>query len=285
MSREYKMHSTLPNFEQSDEWDVYFHTKNGEELKGCETADELIDSIERYKISVGGSVFEDPLWTCNRNIPDCFVLEDPPWPCSCNIPDCFVLEDPPCPCNCNITECSVLSTNGHRGPVREFDQGQIDRGVHSLVTQCGQPVPSSSDGIYFEPNPMPDYIFGETAAVLQTHSYQAESLFDFELSLSSSLIEKPMKIQQKPMAPSSRRININEWFIIDEPHGKKRRPLLYEFLRQLLDDENCSHIAQYVDKRRGVFKIHKRNEVAELWKYVKGRNSDSSKLFVCFLLT
>ena len=73
--------------------------------------------------------------------------------------------------------------------------------------------------------------------------------------------------------------NINEWYIRDES-GRRRRPLLYEFLRQLLNDENYADIAGFVDKQRGIFKFHQREKAAQLWGIIKGRNGTSSKFFL-----
>lgn len=80
------------------------------------------------------------------------------------------------------------------------------------------------------------------------------------------------------------------WMIYDKTLARERRPLLYEFLRLLLDDSNYRHIATYVDRENGVFKLIKPKEVARLWKDVKGRNSDTSKtnrfqiFHICFIL-
>jgi hypothetical protein len=77
---------------------------------------------------------------------------------------------------------------------------------------------------------------------------------------------------------------MNEWHVPSEIDGKKRRPFLHEFLRQLLDNKNYCHVVEYVDRKKGVFKFCERNEAAKLWQQVKGRNSDSSKLFYLFII-
>jgi hypothetical protein len=101
-------------------------------------------------------------------------------------------------------------------------------------------------------------------------------------------VKKPVKNRRNPTPPSPpldrQYINLNDWHLTDE-NGRKRRPLLHEFVRILLENENYSHIAGYVDKRKGIFKFYEREEVAALWGLVKGRNGTSSKFyFICKLL-
>ena len=69
----------------------------------------------------------------------------------------------------------------------------------------------------------------------------------------------------------------NSWLVYDEKHGRERRPFLHEFIRMLLDNDEYSHIAAYIDRKHGIFKLFSSKEVAQLWKRVKGRNSSSSK--------
>ncbi len=112
-------------------------------------------------------------------------------------------------------------------------------------------------------------------------------MLDFDLlstPLSSPVIKISMGNKQNAIPASSQYTNMNEWLIPSETDGKKRRPLLYEFLRLLLDNKNYSHIVEYVDRKKGIFKFHERNEAAKLWQQVKGRNSDLSKFFFYLLL-
>lgn len=71
--------------------------------------------------------------------------------------------------------------------------------------------------------------------------------------------------------------NLRKFFKYDPMTGRERRPLLHEFIRQLLESDEYSHMIEYIDRKRGIFKIHKPKVVSELWKHVKGRNSDNSK--------
>ena len=66
-----------------------------------------------------------------------------------------------------------------------------------------------------------------------------------------------------------------EWYLKDE-NGRRRRPLLHEYIRLLLANKNYSEIAEYVDKSRGIFKFYQREKAAQLWGFVKGRNGSSS---------
>ena len=82
------------------------------------------------------------------------------------------------------------------------------------------------------------------------------------------------------------RLRRSSWMIFDKTVGRERRPLLYEFLQLLLDDPNYASMAEYVDRRQGIFILRKPKEVARLWKDVKGRSSNASKrqTIVCLSL-
>lgn len=83
---------------------------------------------------------------------------------------------------------------------------------------------------------------------------------------------------QPPCSPvNSNHIQISNFLIYDKTTGKERRPFLHEFIRVMLENDEYSHIVQYVDRKRGIFKLYRPHDVAELWKLVKGRNSDNGK--------
>lgn len=84
---------------------------------------------------------------------------------------------------------------------------------------------------------------------------------------------------KSPLSPCrTNRTDIVERFIVfDATTGRERRPLLHEFIRMVLENDDYSHIAEYSDRRQDIFKLHKPKEIAELWKQVKGRNSDNRK--------
>jgi hypothetical protein len=135
-------------------------------------------------------------------------------------------------------------------------------------------------GLYYEENPLPGYYLGATEVSHAVSNNPTVCTLDFDL-LSPSSMKKSMKKKSKSTRSSSPPPppNMNEWLITDES-GRKRRPLLHEFLRQLLDNRRYSSIATYVNKSQGIFKIHRRDVAASLWKHVKGRNSDSGN-FLC----
>ncbi|CAF5122883.1 unnamed protein product, partial [Rotaria sp. Silwood1] len=97
---------------------------------------------------------------------------------------------------------------------------------------------------------------------------------DFDLSPSSPPMKKPRKRKQDRVRSNLPQTNVREWYVMDGITGRQRRPLLHEFLRQLLDNPNYSYVAAYVDKRKGIFKFYEKSTAAELWQHVKGRNSD-----------
>jgi hypothetical protein len=168
--------------------------------------------------------------------------------------------------------------------------------VFSPIDNCHQQSSSSYiSGLQYHPLAPPQpispsrYYFGSTQVAPVTADIQVPSTYDFDASSLSSPIKKSIKTNRKrtPTYPGLKcgvGIDINDWYVKDE-NGKKRRPLLHEFLRMSLDNENYSHIVRYVDKRQGIFKFYDRNKAAELWELVKARNSDMSKFhFIYYYL-
>ena len=78
----------------------------------------------------------------------------------------------------------------------------------------------------------------------------------------------------KPVQKSS---TFDPWVIIDPVTRHARRPLLHEFILQLLATDQYSHLAEYTDRKHGIFKFHDPIGVATLWSSVKRRNSGRSK--------
>ncbi|CAF0981186.1 unnamed protein product [Didymodactylos carnosus] len=128
--------------------------------------------------------------------------------------------------------------------------------------------------------------------IVHQHQHEAQNLTDQMCSLSA--VEVSNKLSEKlngsssnfptsmddftllPTAPtrkSSRLDNTADWLVVDGTTKLKRRPLLHEFLRRLLDNPEYHDLATYVDPQQGIFRLHKPDEVADLWKSVKGRNS------------
>lgn len=70
--------------------------------------------------------------------------------------------------------------------------------------------------------------------------------------------------------------DLEELIIQDITSRRSRTPKLHEFLRLLLDNENYSSYASWLDKTDGLFKIHKPNQVANLWRRIKTRKSSAS---------
>lgn len=72
---------------------------------------------------------------------------------------------------------------------------------------------------------------------------------------------------------------MNEWIIIDEVTDQRRSPRLFEFLFLLLANLRYLHYASWIKKADGIFKIHRPDQVAELWNRVKTRKSCQSVSF------
>ena len=149
--------------------------------------------------------------------------------------------------------------------------------MDDFAPQLSQCHPS---GLYYQPmttNSLlssPDYGFGSAQMV----SYMPDTQISSPYEIEQPVIKKPGKRKQDlsskmpPVDPN----RLNKWYIVDE-NGRRRRPLLFEYIRHLLSDPDYSDIAGYVDKRRGIFKFYQREKAAQLWGIIKGRNGHSSK--------
>ena len=175
----------------------------------------------------------------------------------------------------NPTLLSTVKTPPHlpvfprRGPSDQFGPAHDARAV-DLIQDCSQPE---------RPSPIcsTKIGFGSTETASNIVYSERESRSDLCERVSTSSIIKPKKKKQIGTPPSIPQMNIDEWLVMDDNNRGRRRPLLYEFLRQLLDNHNYSDIAKYVNKDQGIFKFYQPRAAAELWQNVKGRNSDSSK--------
>ena len=67
------------------------------------------------------------------------------------------------------------------------------------------------------------------------------------------------------------------WLRVDSVTGHARAPRLHEFILQLLANDQYSYLAEYVDRKAGIFRFRDPIGVANLWSSVRRRNSDSSK--------
>jgi hypothetical protein len=124
----------------------------------------------------------------------------------------------------------------------------------------------------FHKNDVTSYLHEPSTVVPHIPGSPRRSQMNGNFPLSPSSIDN---INMSP--PSSPSIDIKKFLVFDETTGRERRPLLHEFIRLILENDEYSHIAQYIDRKQGIFKLHKPNDVSDLWKQVKGRNSDNSK--------
>jgi hypothetical protein len=129
--------------------------------------------------------------------------------------------------------------------------------------------------------PSPAYNFGPTQLAPYMFEIPVVSTSDCEPQSIKKRGKKRPNVSSStppppPPPPSPDPPRMNEWYLRDE-NGRRRRPLLYEFLRLLLNNRNYSDIAEYVDKRNGIFKFYQRERAAQMWGLVKGRNGSSSK--------
>ena len=68
----------------------------------------------------------------------------------------------------------------------------------------------------------------------------------------------------------------NEWFVTPPSTQKRRAPLLYEFLRLLLNNSRYQRFVSWINEDEGLFHLHQPIQVANLWKQVKRRRSHHS---------
>ena len=93
----------------------------------------------------------------------------------------------------------------------------------------------------------------------------------------ASKVSTHMSPPSSPLKSTS--IDLNRFLVRDETTNRERRPLLHEFIRLILEYDEYSYMAEYVDRKLGIFKLHRPKDVSDLWKHVKGRNSDTSKSY------
>jgi len=127
-----------------------------------------------------------------------------------------------------------------------------------------------------------DYFHERSTVESHTPNLSSGSQLHATYPLSPSSINPSEKQRSKMSLPSSplysEHVDERKFHIVDQVTGRARRPYLHEYIRLLLENDEYSHIIQYVDRKQGIFKLHKPKEIADLWKRVKARNSDNSKL-------
>lgn len=182
--------------------------------------------------------------------------------------------------NEQLTSSELMRAN-EQGPfVPTSTDNEVYTFFNELDTQTQQPT--RHDGIYYYPNQMEGYYFGQTETseeiamdcetdfIFQTNECQMTNNFGCTKSQCVAPATKEMKIPKK------------NWNVRDENTGKIRPPLLHEYLRKLLDDPNYSHVATYIDPQKGIFKFHDKDMAAKLWQEAKQRNCDSDMTYEKF---
>lgn len=74
-------------------------------------------------------------------------------------------------------------------------------------------------------------------------------------------------------------LNRKEWQVIDAISRRARSPRLFEFLILLLGKIHYQFYASFIDYSKGIFQIHKPEQVAELWQAVKSRQSNQKMTY------
>lgn len=65
----------------------------------------------------------------------------------------------------------------------------------------------------------------------------------------------------------------SDWLVMDTSTKKYRPPKQNEYLYLLLENQDYSSFASWVDRNQGTFKIHEPDRVAALWKLIKNRKT------------
>jgi hypothetical protein len=158
----------------------------------------------------------------------------------------------------------------HRMEPNFFDPLNDDMEASSALSD--DEVFSTNNDNFFM-NDLASYFQGSSTVIPHTPNLSNKSV-------NSPLSPTPSESNSisSPNSPScSNRFNTRKFLVFDVTTGRERRPLLHEFIRLLLEYAEYSHIAEYVDRKQGIFKLHKTKDISELWKQVKGRNSDNRK--------
>lgn len=153
---------------------------------------------------------------------------------------------------------------------QDVDQSSYDQYSSNMIVQDDF---LNDEELIFDPPQVPsspNWLFGNEVqpAVVNTpisYPIPCEPVIEWK----KPQIKKPIRDDFDP----------NDFLIMDE-NGKARKALLYEFLRFLLLNGKYSHIAQFVDRRRGIFRFVDREKAAKLWGLAKGRNGTSGKILI-----
>ncbi len=159
----------------------------------------------------------------------------------------------------------------------------VDALTHSIDFNCSYSAHRTDPDIF---NPFEDDM--EAVSVLNMDEFYDKNDLNIYLHEPSRVIphiprdSSPMSTISSHMSPpssplKSKSSNLKDFLVYDEVTGRERRPLLHEFIRLILEQDEYSYMAEYVDRKQGIFKLHRPKDVSELWKHVKGRNSDNSK--------
>lgn len=182
----------------------------------------------------------------------------------------------------NATEWPVSSNSMRSNDQPPFVASSIDADVFGLFDMEVAPIEqqTNTEGLGFSRDSMNDYTFGETEAT-QTipMNYQPDFIYkpmEYQYSYYNSEIAPPVAPQNEEKTCEK------DWTVRDENTGKVRPPFLHEYLRKLLDDPNYSHVATYIDARKGIFKFHDKDMAAKLWQEAKQRNCDSDMTYEKF---
>jgi len=158
-----------------------------------------------------------------------------------------------------------VTSSAHRMELDLFDPTSDDVEASSALIDDAIPSPNKT---HFDKNDLTNYFYEQSTVVPHIPNLSNESIMNDDCSLSPSSSDMS--------SPNPH--NIKKFLVFDETTRRERRPLLHEFIRIVLEKDEYSHIAEYIDRKKGIFKLHQPKEVAELWKQVKGRNSDNGKL-------
>ena len=154
-----------------------------------------------------------------------------------------------------------------------FNPSLIDEGAEWIFnpTNMSNAQPMDQNLFFDDASEMIDDFSDEIQMLATSSMYCAPNLTEIEQDLPPKVEKTPKKKSPESSGPCPPR----NWMVRDAGTGKYRPPLLHEFLRELLDDPNFAHIAEYVDCHQGTFKFYDKDQAAKLWQEAKGRNCES----------
>ncbi|CAF1043219.1 unnamed protein product, partial [Adineta ricciae] len=161
--------------------------------------------------------------------------------------------------------------------------------LNEVINDCWMPIDSATTNLIIDDDEMQriyaDLLTVESATDLSLNSFldiSENGSYDCDKTYHSG---SPSSDSMTPLSSDDlddESFNYQEWSIHDRSTGKHRAPKLLEFLYLLLNNKCYTSYASWLDRSQGLFRIHKPDQVARLWRKVKVRRSNGSMNYDTF---